>query len=107
VTSCPGPRAVGRPYATLSAMGVLLMTCGLILAGVCTWSGYRNAREAIAPVADPGDSTRSAIEAARPPYARPSVRRFARSVAIAVGWLVLAHYGLFLVSIGSVAGGPG
>ena len=85
-------------------MSVLLTTCGLVLTGVGTWSGYRNAREAVAPAAHPGDPTRSAIDAARPVHERPAVRRFARSVAAAVAWLVLALYGLFLVSAGSVVG---
>ena len=85
-------------------MSVLLTTCGLVLTGVGTWSGYRNAREAVAPAAHPGDPTRSAIDAARPVHERPAVRRFARSVTAAVAWLVLALYGLFLVSAGSVVG---
>ncbi len=88
-------------------MGLLLVTCGLVLAGVGTWSGYRSAREAVAPAAHPGDPTRTAIDAARPPHVRPAARRFARSATIAVGWLVLALYGLFLASTGSVVGGLG
>jgi hypothetical protein len=87
-------------------MGLLLTTCGLVLAGIGTWSGYRNARDAVAPAAHEGDPTRSAIDAARPVYARPAVRRFARSAMVAVGWLVLALYGLFLASTGSVVGAP-
>ncbi len=85
-------------------MGFLLIACGLVLAGVGTWSGYRNARDAISPAAHEGDPTRSAIDAARPLHARPSVRRFARSAAVAVVWLALALYGLFLVSTGSLVG---
>jgi hypothetical protein len=30
-------------------MGAVLLTCGLVLAGVGTLSGYRNARDAMAP----------------------------------------------------------
>jgi hypothetical protein len=88
-------------------MGVLLLTCGLVLAGIGTWSGYRNARQAIIALAREGDPTRSAIEAARPVHARTATRQFARSVALSLGWLGLAMYGLYLVSAGSVAGGPG
>jgi hypothetical protein len=84
-------------------MSVLLMTCGLVLAGVGTWSGYRNARDAVAPAAHPGDPTRTAIDAARRLHERSAVRRFTRSVVAAVGWLVLALYGLFLASAASVA----
>ncbi len=85
-------------------MGAVLMTCGLVLTGVGTWSGYSNARDALSSAPNEGDPTRSAIEAARPPYARAAVRRFARSVLLAIGWLVLALYGLFLVSAGSAVG---
>jgi hypothetical protein len=91
-------------------MGALLVACGLVLAGVGTWSGYRNARAALLPFldgADPagsGDPTRAAIDAARPVHARAGVRRAVRSTAAAVAWLVLALYGLFLASTGSVIG---
>jgi len=85
-------------------MSVLLMSCGLVLAGVGTWSGYRNARDALAPAAHQGDPTRIAIDAARPLHERSAVRHFARSVVTAIGWLVLAMYGLFLASAGSVVG---
>lgn len=91
---------------TLSAMDLLLVTCGLVLTGIGTWSGYRSAREAIVPALNPGDPTRSVVDAARPVYDRTAVRRFARSVAFAIGWLVVALYGLFLVSAGSVVGAP-
>ena len=86
-------------------MGLLLMACGLALAVVGTWSGYRNAREAIAPAAHESDPTRAAIDAARPLHARAGVRRAARSVAASLAWLALALYGLFLASTGSVVGG--
>ena len=81
------------------------MTCGLVLAGVGTWTGYRHAREAIVPAAQPGDPTRSAIDAARPLRARIAVRRFARSVAAALVWLALALYGLFLAQTGAILAG--
>jgi hypothetical protein len=87
-------------------MSLVLTTCGFVLAAIGTWSGYRSARDAVAPVVEEGDPTRSAIDAARPVHARPAVRRFARSVVVSIGWLVVAMYGLFLVSAGSVVGGP-
>ena len=86
-------------------MGVVLMTSGLVLAAFGPWNGCRNARDAVVPAVHDGDPTRSAIDAARPLHARPSVRRFARSVAVSLGWLALALYGIFLVSAGSAAGG--
>jgi hypothetical protein len=87
-------------------MGLLLVTCGLVLAGAGTWSGYRNAREAVVPFVREGDPTRRAIDAARPLHEREATRRFARGVLAAIGWLVLAMYGLYLVSAGAVVGGP-
>ncbi len=83
----------------------MLLTCGLVLAAAGTWSGYRHARAAIAPAVHPGDPTRAAIDASRPAHARPGVRRVARSVALSIGWLVVALYGLFLASTGAVLGG--
>ena len=85
-------------------MGFLLVTCGLVLSGIGTWSGYRNARDAVVPEAHQGDPTRVAIDAARPLLGRSSVRRFARFVVAAIAWLVVALYGLFLVSAGTVVG---
>lgn len=81
------------------------MTCGLVLGAIGTWTGYRHAREALVPAAQPGDPTRSAIDAARPLRARIAVRRFARSVAAALVWLAIALYGLFLAQAGAVLAG--
>ena len=88
-------------------MAIVLVACGVLLAGAGTWSGYRNAREALVP-ADTrgdrarGDPTRAAIDAARPLHARPAVRRFARSAVAAVAWLILALYGLVLAQTGAI-----
>jgi hypothetical protein len=86
-------------------MGALLVTCGFVLTGVGSWSGYRNARDAVSPASGDLDPTRSAIDAARPLLARRTVRRFARSLAVAVAWLALALYGIFLVSAGTILAG--
>jgi len=88
-------------------MGALLIACGLVLAAVGTWSGYRNAREAMLPLLREGDPTRAAIDASRPVHERAGLRQTVRSVVAAVTWLVLALYGLYLASTGSVGGGPG
>jgi hypothetical protein len=88
-------------------MGLLLVTCGLVLAGAGTWSGYRNAREAVVPFVREGDPTRSAIDAARPVHERQAVRRALRSALLALGWLALAMYGLLLAQTGTVLGGLG
>jgi hypothetical protein len=58
------------------------------------WRGYAVAREALAPLAHPGDPTRTAIESTRPIYARPRVQLFARRLVVSVGWILVALYGL-------------
>jgi hypothetical protein len=81
-------------------IGGLLVTCGAVLGAAGTWNGYLNARDSLAPLARAGDPTRAALEAARPLVDRPRVRRAVRHVALAIGWLLAALYGLFLVSTG-------
>ena len=61
---------------------------------------YVAARGALGPLIHDGEPTRTAIEAARPLLARTRVRRVAGRVALSVGWLVVAMYGLFLLSVG-------
>ena len=78
-------------------MAIVLIVCGAVAAFVGTWRGYMVAREAIAPLVHEGDPTRTAIEATRPLLARTRVRLFARRVGVAVGWLAIAAYGLFLL----------
>jgi hypothetical protein len=84
-------------------MGFLLVGCGLTALSIGGWRGYALAREALAPLVQAGDPTRTAIEAARPVHARFRVRLFARRVTAAAAWLVVALYGLYLVQAGSVA----
>jgi hypothetical protein len=81
-------------------LGVTLTTCGLVTAAIGTWLGYVNARNALGTLAGGGDPTWEAIEAGRPVLARERVRRFLRPVATAVLWLVIAMYGLLMVSLG-------
>jgi hypothetical protein len=84
-------------------MGMLVVACGLIVVAIAGWRGYALAREALAPLVHGGDATRTAIEAARPIHARFRVRLFVRRVIAAVGWIVVALYGLFLAQAGTVA----
>lgn len=77
------------------------MVCGSVAIAIGSWRGYVVAREALAPlVHDDGDPTRRAIDATRPPLARMRVRAFARRTATAVGWLLIATYGLALLAAG-------
>jgi hypothetical protein len=85
-------------YAKLSSVGTLLVACGAIATAVGAWRGYVVAREALGPlVHDDGEPTRRAIDATRPVLARMRVRAFARRTAVALGWLVVATYGLALI----------
>ncbi len=77
----------------------------LILSGVvaATWGvvrGYLSARAALLPIAGDGEPTRGLVEASQPLYARPRVRMAVRNAVLAVAWLVVALYGLFLVTVG-------
>ncbi len=76
----------------------LLLACGLVLATYATWRSYVAARAALGPLMHEGEPTRTALEAVQPLRARLRVRFIAGRVATSIGWLVLALYGLFLVS---------
>ena len=89
------------PYATLARVGAVLIACGAVAIIVGTWRGYVVVREALGPmVHDDGDPTRRAIDATRPVLARMRVRTFARRTAVAIGWLIVATYGLALLAEG-------
>jgi hypothetical protein len=79
----------------------VLFASGAVAAIIGTWRGWVVAREALAPLVHEGDATRTLIDAGRPVHARMRVRRFARTVVVALGWLVVAMYGLFLVAVAS------
>jgi hypothetical protein len=82
-------------------MGFLVEVCGATAVVIGGWRSYAMAREALAPLAHDGDPTRTAIEAAQPLPMRPRVRLFIRRIVLAIGWLIVSFYGLYLV----VAGG--
>jgi hypothetical protein len=82
------------------AASVLILTGFFALA----WGlvrGYLSARAAMLPLAGGGEPTRTLIEAAKPVYARSRVRTSVRRAASAVLWLVVAMYGLFLLTTGA------
>ena len=84
-------------------MEAVLLLSGVLIAAIGTWRGYANARLVVAPLAHPGESTRTAVEATQPLAERARVRRAARNLLVAVGWLVIAMYGLFLVASAEAA----
>jgi hypothetical protein len=81
-------------------MQLLLETCGIVAVVIGGWRSYAMAREALGPVAHQGDPTRTALEAGRPILARTRVRMFLRRLAVSLGWLLVAGYGLYLVAVG-------
>jgi hypothetical protein len=84
-------------------MEPVLLLSGLLVAAIGTWRGYANARLVVAPLVHPGEPTRKAVEATQPLAERARMRRAARNLLAAVGWLVLAMYGLFLVASAEAA----
>ncbi len=62
--------------------------------------GFVSARAALLPLSRDGEPTRILIEASRPAYERTRVRASVRCAVRAALWLVVAMYGLFLVTVG-------
>jgi hypothetical protein len=81
-------------------MGIVLTACGLTALVLGAWRSYAVARDALGPIVHDGEPTRTTLEATWPIYRRSRVRRFVRRVAVSVGWLSIAMYGLFLVTVG-------
>ncbi len=82
----------------------LLELCGLVAAVIAASRSYVATREAVAPFVHEGDPTRTAIEATRRISDRPRVRLFIRRLVLAIGWLAVAMYGLFLIVESQVTG---
>ena len=75
----------------------LLQLCGVIAVVIAGSRSYAVTRQAVGPLVHDGDPTRTAIEATRRVTDRPRVRLFARRLVVAIGWLTVAMYGLFLI----------
>ena len=86
-------------------MGMLLVTVGAAVIGLAAWRSYGAVRLAIGPLVHDGEPTRSLIEASRPVHERARIRSFARGLTLSIGWLIVALYGLVLVSVGLSASG--
>jgi hypothetical protein len=80
---------------------VVLLLAGAFLAAWGTWQGYRAAGAALLPLVRKGDPTRTLIDATRPVHARTRVRVAARHIVMAVAWVAVAMYGLFLATVGA------
>ena len=91
----------GRLVCETRRMTALVLVCaGGFLAAYGCLRGYAAARGALLPLVREGDPTRSLIDASRPVHARTRVRVMARHVVLAIAWLALAMYGLFLATAG-------
>ena len=84
-------------------LGVVLLVSGLFATVYGTWRGYLAARAALLPLMREGEPTRTLIDAGRPLHARTRVRFAARQTVIAVLWLGIALYGLYLATVGMAA----
>jgi len=80
-------------------VAVVLLVSGLALVVLGGWRGYANSRTALAPLVHEPEPTRAAVEAGRPFYRRSRIRRSVRAALSALAWLVLAMYGLFMISV--------
>jgi hypothetical protein len=78
------------------------LVAGLAVAAYGAWRSYAATRSALLPLVREGDPTRTLIESTRPVYSRGRVRTAARNVGLALGWLIVAMYGLFLATAGEV-----
>ncbi len=81
-------------------VGAVLVVCGLIAVAIGSWRGYAAARSALLPMVREGDPTRTLVEASQPLHARARVRLAARHVALALAWLCVAMYGLYMLTAG-------
>jgi hypothetical protein len=75
----------------------VLDICGGVLLVVGSWRGYALARRAVAPFVH-DDEPRGGSGAASPSATEPRGRLFATRVTLAVAWLAVAFYGLFLLA---------
>jgi hypothetical protein len=93
-----GPAPAGmRNY---EAMDLILVLAGASAVILGVWRGHAVAREAIGLFVTQGDETRRLIDAARPVHERSRVRRSVHAVSVAVAWLLVALYGLYLATVG-------
>lgn len=81
-------------------LGAVLVLSGLVALVYGSWRGYSAARAALLPLVRDGDPTRSLIEATRPLHARARVRLAVRHVGLAMVWLTIAMYGMYLATVG-------
>lgn len=81
-------------------LSAVLVATGLFLTVYGSLRGYAAARAALQPLGRDGEPTRTLVESARPLLARTRVRGVARHLGLALAWLAIAMYGLYLATVG-------
>jgi hypothetical protein len=81
-------------------LSVILFTSGMFATVYGSWRGYAAARTALLPLVRDGEPTRTLVERTQSPLARGRVRLALRHVLLAVAWLAVAMYGLYLATSG-------
>jgi hypothetical protein len=79
----------------------VVVASGLFAMAYGSWRGYVAARSALLPLLRDGDPTRTLIDESRPIHARVRVRLALRQVAVAMAWLTVALYGMYLATAGT------
>jgi hypothetical protein len=90
----------GMRHCSTMLLSAVLIASGLFATVVGCWRGYGAARAALVPLLREGEPTRSLIEARRPVHARTRVRLAARQALVAVLWITLSLYGMYLATVG-------
>ena len=81
-------------------LSAVLVATGSYLAVYGCLQGYLAARAALLPLARDGEPTRAIVDATRPLLARTRVRVAVRNVAVALAWLGISMYGMYLTTVG-------
>jgi hypothetical protein len=81
-------------------LGAVLVLSGLVALVYGSWRGYASARSALMPLVRDGDPTRTLVDATRPLHARVRLRVAVRHVLLAMAWLAIAMYGMYLATVG-------
>ena len=82
-------------------VALVVVASGLFAMAYGSWRGYVAARAALMPLLGDGDPTRTLIESTRPIHARVRVRLALRQVVVAMAWLTVALYGMYLATAGT------
>ena len=89
-------------------MTLVLFACGAALTAYGGWRGWANGRSMLGPAAHPpADLRRRALSQGEPATRGPAlaeVRHAVWRLGLAVGWLLVALLGLYMMTVASEAG---